>query len=90
MNKAQLIDMLAQKTNLSKVQSEGVLEAAVEIIQRQVSKGDEVKIVGFGTFSSVKRQPRKGRNPKTGQSVEIPGMRIPRFKPGKEFKERLN
>lgn len=88
MNKAQLIDKLAQKTKLTKIQSESILDAAVEIIQKTVSKGEEVKIVGFGTFSSVQRKARKGRNPKTGACVEIPVTKVPRFKPGKDFKER--
>jgi DNA-binding protein HU-beta len=90
MNKAQLIEMLASKTKTSKLQSEAIFEAALEIIQKQVSRGDDVKIVGFGTFSSVIRKPRIGRNPKTGESVEIPKQKVPRFKPGKEFKTRLN
>ncbi len=90
MNKVQLIDLLSQKTKTSKIQSEEILNAALEIIQKQVSKGEEIKLVGFGTFTAAKRKPRTGRNPKTGVSVEIPGMKVPKFKPGKEFKERLN
>ena len=86
MNKAQLIEKLALKTKLTKMQSEIVMDAALEIIQKAVSKGDEVKIVGFGTFSYVQRKARKGRNPKTGEVVEIPRTKVPRFRPGKEFK----
>lgn len=89
MNKAQLIEQLAQKTQLTKCQSENVLDAALEIIQKTVGKGEEVKLVGFGTFSRLARKTRNGRNPKTGQSVVIPGGKIPRFKPGKEFKEQV-
>lgn len=90
MNKAQLIEKLANKTSLTKVQSEIFLDAALEIIQKAVAKGDEVKLVGFGTFSSLERKSRKGRNPKTGAPVEIPGAQVPRFKPGKDFKALLN
>lgn len=90
MNKAQLIEILAQKTKTSRQQSENLLNAALDIIQKQVSKGEDVKLVGFGTFSLAKRQPRTGRNPKTGAAVEIPEMKIPKFKPGKDFKDKLN
>ena len=89
MNKAQLIEQLANKINLPKSQSETVLDAALDIIQKTVSKGEEVKLVGFGTFCRLARKTRTGRNPKTGQSVVIPGAKIPRFRPGKEFKDRV-
>lgn len=89
MNKAQLIDQLAERTRLTKSQSEIVLDAALEIIQKTVSKGEEVKLVGFGTFSRLSRKARTGRNPKTGETVKIPGGKIPRFRPGKEFKEQV-
>lgn len=87
MNKAQLIEKLSQRINLPKNQTEMVLDATIEIIQKTVSKGDEVKLVGFGTFSRLSKKPRTGRNPKTGAVVQIPGSKVPRFKPGKEFKD---
>lgn len=90
MNKAQLIDKVSQKTNLTKSQSEMFLDATLEIIQRAVAKGDEVKLVGFGTFSRLNRKSRNGRNPKTGAPVTIPGSRVPRFKPGKDFKQLMD
>ena len=89
MNKAQLIERLAKKTSLTKTQSEAVIDAALEIIQKTVEKGEEVKLVGFGTFSAVQRKAKTGRNLKTGESVAIPGGKVPRFKPGKEFKNQL-
>ncbi len=89
MNKAQLVDQLASRTRLTKSQSENVLDAALEIIQKTVSKGEEVKLVGFGTFSRLARKSRTGRNPKTGQTVAIPGGKIPRFRPGKDFKDQV-
>jgi len=88
-NKAQLIERLSRKTTLTKVQSEQVLDAALEIITKAVSKGDEVKLVGFGTFSSGVRKARSGRNPKTGTQVDIPATRVPKFKPGKDFRQLL-
>lgn len=90
MNKGQLVEKLAAKTNLSKSQAENLLDATLEIIQKTVAKGDEVKLVGFGTFSRLNRKGRTGRNPKTGAPVEIPGAKVPRFKPGKEFKDSVN
>ena len=90
MNKAQLIEKLAARLNTSKSTSEEMLDAALDIIQSTVAEGGEVKLVGFGTFSHLKRKGRTGRNPKTGQSVTIPGGRVPRFKPGKDFRSKLN
>lgn len=86
MNKAQLIDKLSQTTRMTKAQSEAMIDATVEIIQKTVAKGEEVKLVGFGTFSRLSKKSRRGRNPKTGEIVEIPGCKVPRFKPGKDFK----
>lgn len=90
MNKAQLLEKVSQKTRLTKVQSESVLDAMLEIIQKAVSRGEEVKLVGFGTFSRLSRKARRGRNPKTGETVDIPGAKVPRFKPGKDFKDIIN
>jgi len=90
MNKAQLVDRLAEKTRLTKTQTESFLEAALSIIQDTVSDGQEVKLVGFGTFSRTARKARPARNPRTGESVTIPSQNVPRFKPGKEFKEQAN
>lgn len=90
MNKAELIELLAQKTKFTKSQSETLLDATLEIIQKQVSKGHEVKLVGFGTFSRVQRKAKQGRNPKTGEAVKIPATKVPRFKPGKDFKNSMS
>jgi len=89
MNKAQLVEKVAELTRTTKQQSESILDATLEVIQKAVSKGDEVKLVGFGSFSRTHRKARSGRNPKTGASVQIPGSRVPRFKPGKEFKDHV-
>jgi DNA-binding protein HU-beta len=89
-NKAELIEKISKKTKLPKTQAETVLDAAIEIIQRHVSQGDEVKIVGFGTFDQAARKERNGRNPKTGTSIVIPASKVPRFRPGKEFKSLVH
>lgn len=90
MNKAELIDQLAQKGELSKSQSEHMLNCVLEIIQKAVCNGEEVKLVGFGTFDQSQRKARNGRNPKTGSLMTIPATCVPRFRPGKDFKERMN
>lgn len=88
MNKAELIEKVAKKTMLTKIQSEQVIDAALEVITKAVAKGDEVKLVGFGTFSRTVRKSRTGRNPKTGTKLVIPSAKVPKFKPGKDFKDR--
>lgn len=88
-NKADLIEQLSQKIQMSKAQSEDFLNATLEIIQKAVSSGEEVKLVGFGTFDQSHRKSRTGRNPKTGSLMTIPASQVPRFRPGKDFKERV-
>ncbi len=87
MNKAELVSAIASKTKMSKSQIESYLDVTLSIIQKTVSKGEEVKIVGFGSFSKTIRKAKMGRNPKTGQTVNVPNTNVPRFKPGKEFKD---
>lgn len=86
MNKAELITAVSDKTKLSKSQVETMINTTLEVIQKTVSKGEEVKIVGFGSFQVQARKAKTGRNPKTGETHKIPECSIPRFKPGKEFK----
>jgi DNA-binding protein HU-beta len=90
MNKAQLVERLANKTQLTKVQTEEILDAALDIIQDAVSTGDGVKLVGFGSFILANRKPRTGRNPQTGETFDLPATSVPRFRPGKEFREHVN
>lgn len=87
MNKAELVTAIASKTKMTKSQIENYLDATLNIIQKTVSNGEEVKIVGFGSFCKTVRKAKTGRNPKTGQTVKVPNTTIPRFKPGKEFKD---
>lgn len=87
MNKAQLVDAIASNTQMTKSSVEQILDEALGIIRKSVKKGEDVTLVGFGTFTRTKRQARKGRNPQTGQEMKIPAMTLPRFRAGKEFKE---
>ena len=86
MNKAELIERVSKKAKMNKTQTENILDAAIDIIQGTISEGGEVKIVGFGTFDRAARKERNGRNPKTGTSIVIPATKVPRFRPGKEFR----
>lgn len=87
MNKAELVEKVAKKTSTTKLQSEQVIDAALEVITRAVAKGDEVKLVGFGTFSRTVRKSRPGRNPNTGTKLVIPAAKVPKFKAGKDFRD---
>lgn len=89
MNKQQLIEKIAAEGSISKAQAESILNIAVENIKKTVKKGDDVKIVGFGTFTKAKRKARMGRNPQTGKAIKIPAAWYPKFRPGAEFKASL-
>ena len=90
MNKAQLIEKVAKETETTKAQTERMLDATIDVIRKSVKKGDEVKLVGFGTFTKSKRKARTGRNPQTGKAIKIPAAWYPKFRPGSEFKTMLN
>lgn len=89
MTKAELIDVVAKKAELTKKESAQAVDAIVESITEALKKGDKVTLVGFGTFSVTKRKPRKGRNPKTGEEIKIPATKSLKFTPGKAFKEAI-
>jgi DNA-binding protein HU-beta len=89
MNKAQLVDAVAKDSQITKTQVEHVLNTAIEIVKKAVKRGDDVTLVGFGTFTKSKRKARAGRNPQTGKEIKIPAMTVPRFRPGKEFKDAV-
>jgi len=90
MNKAELIERVSKDTNLSKTEVEKSINAMTDWIKKSVKKGEEVKLVGFGTFSKSKRKARTGRNPQTGAEIKIPACSVPKFKPGKDFKDLVN
>ncbi|MBT4763290.1 MAG: HU family DNA-binding protein [Bdellovibrionaceae bacterium] len=89
MNKAQLIEKLAKENDATKAETERFLDATIDIIKKSVKKGDEVKLVGFGTFAKHKRKARMGRNPQTGKAIKIPAAWYPKFRPGSDFKSLL-
>ena len=86
MNKQQLIEKIAGEANCTKAQAENILNHAFDNIKKAVKKGDDVKLVGFGTFTKSKRKARTGRNPQTGKAIKIPAAWYPKFRPGAEFK----
>ena len=89
MNKAQLIEAVAKATEMTKVDAEMALNTTLETIKKCVKKGEDVTLIGFGTFTKSKRKARIGRNPQTGKEIKIPAMNVPRFRAGKEFKDSL-
>jgi DNA-binding protein HU-beta len=89
MNKEELVELIASKANITKKESDTVLKATLDSIMDAVSSGDKVTLVGFGTFEPRERQARTGRNPKTGEPLNIAATKIPAFSAGKIFKERV-
>jgi DNA-binding protein HU-beta len=89
MNKADLVNSMAEKSGLSKKDSEAALNAVVASIEESLSKGDKVVLVGFGTFEAKKRAARVGRNPQTKEEITIPASTAPVFKAGKGLKDKV-
>ena len=87
MNKAELINAVAEKAALSKKDSEAAVNDALEAITGALSDGEKVQLVGFGSFEVKKREARVGRNPKTKEAIEIPASKVPVFKAGKALKD---
>jgi DNA-binding protein HU-beta len=85
MNKVQLVDAIAAKARLTKVDARKALDAFIGVTAASLKKGDGLTLIGFGSFSVVKRKERKGRNPQTGATLKIPAKKIVRFKPGAEL-----
>ncbi len=90
MTKAELIDKVADKTKLTKKDSDKVIDAIVKAITGSLAKGDKVTLVGFGSFEVRKRAARKGRNPQTGKEISIPARKVPAFKAGKALKDAVS
>ncbi len=90
MNKSELIEAVAQKSNLTKKDTDACLSALVGIISGALSNGEKVQWTGFGSFELRQRAARKGVNPATGAQIDIPASNAPAFKPGKAFKDALN
>ena len=90
MNKAELVSMMAAKSNLTKKDSESALNAFVETVQTALKNGEKIQLVGFGTFEVRKRNARNGVNPRTKQAIKIPASKAPVFKAGKALKDSCN
>lgn len=90
MNKSQLIDAMAESSELSKVDAGKALDAFLSAVTTALNAGDSVALVGFGTFSVKERAERKGRNPQTGDEITIKAAKIPAFKAGKSLKDAVN
>jgi len=89
MNKADLVERIAQEAAITKRQADKALDTLMDSIQEALTKGDTVTLVGFGTFSVMSRAARKGRNPQTGREIFIPASKTPKFKAGKGLRQAL-
>ncbi|MEO5675381.1 MAG: HU family DNA-binding protein [Chitinophagales bacterium] len=89
MNKGQLIAKIANDAKISKTQANSAIDAFINTTMSTLKKGDKLVLVGFGTFLVSKRSARKGRNPKTGKSLNIPARRVVKFRTGKDFAARV-
>jgi len=89
MTKADLIEKIASGAGLSKTEAGKALDATIDAVKFALKKGQKVTLVGFGTFSVVKRKARKGRNPRTGADIKIPAAKRPKFIAGKNLKDAV-
>lgn len=89
MNKDQLLDVMAEKAGITKKAAGDALEAMMGAVTSTLKAGGAVALTGFGTFQAMERKARQGINPKTGEKLQIPAMRVPKFKPGKGLKDAV-
>ena len=90
MNKAELVAAMAEQAGLSKKDAEAALKAFTDVVAEELKKDGKVQLVGFGTFEVSKRAAREGRNPQTGETMEIKASKTPKFKAGKALKDMMN
>jgi DNA-binding protein HU-beta len=90
MNKTELIELMAAEAELSKAAAGRVLDAFMQGVKTQLRKGNDVTLIGFGTFAVSKRPARKGRNPRTGEEIKIKAAKVAKFRPGKGLKDAVN
>lgn len=90
MNKTELVAAIAEKTELTKKDSEKALKAFIDVVSEQLKKGEKIQLVGFGTFEVTKRAARTGKNPQTGKTIKIAACMAPKFKAGKALKDAVN
>jgi DNA-binding protein HU-beta len=88
-NKKELVDAFAKKAGVTKKDAETYIDSFVDVVSEALGQGEEVKLVGFGTFKVQKRAARKGVNPQTGKPIKIPEKMVPKFVPGKELKDMV-
>lgn len=89
MNKNELVTQVAQSAKITKADAQRVLTAFMGHIQKSLAKGEEVRLIGFGTFSVNSRKATTGRNPRTGQEIKIPATKLPKFRAGKQLKDAV-
>jgi DNA-binding protein HU-beta len=89
MNKTELVNAVAEKSDLSKKDAALAVDSVFEAITDSLKSGDKVQLIGFGNFEVRERAARKGRNPQTGDEIEIPASKVPAFKPGKALKDAV-
>src|SRR5688572_15545380 len=90
MTKAELVEEVSRVSDLTKKHSEVIVDSVFQTIIDALHRGEKIELRGFGSFRLRQREPRKGRNPKTGDKVDVPPKKVPYFKPGKELKDLLN
>lgn len=90
MNKTELIAKVAEATEMTKKDATQSVEAVLDSITEALRSGDKVQLIGFGNFEVRERAARKGRNPQTGEEIDIPASKVPAFRPGKQLKEVVN
>jgi DNA-binding protein HU-beta len=90
MNKGDLINMVAEQADLTKNQASDAVNAVFDAVSKALTKGDKATLIGFGTFSISERAARQGRNPQTGETIQIAASKVVRFKAGKELKDKVN
>jgi len=90
MNKSELVDAIADRADISKAAAGRAVDAMTDVIGETLGRGDQVSLVGFGTFLTRQRDAREGRNPRTGQTIQIRASRVPSFKAGKALKDAVN
>jgi integration host factor subunit beta len=90
MTKADLVEQVAREAEMTKKDAEQLVEIIFDSITESLNNGEKIELRGFGSFRVRERNSRKGRNPKTGEAVEIPAKRVAYFKPGKELKDLIN
>ena len=90
MNKTELASAIAEKAEISKKDAEKALKAFTEVVAEELKKGEKIQLVGFGTFEVSERAAREGRNPQTGETMQIAASKSPKFKAGKQLKDSLN